>query len=232
MASASFFCWLWYCLFCSTFRNGVVADFRFPIASKILPLKKTSSTSGRKLSSPTQRKRFSVSANMKKCQNFFDRLCRGDVEPWSRGVHHALYWLSALSALEAVRLNKYGTISSFHADSKEALIPGVYKRLFYFARLRPRLLFCIGSLLRALQLCTPIVRIIDPSIGVGAGINLLAMICGSRWVKPLVLGWTLTRSFWTLLGAKKVEGGHLPITLSIRELERRKPPSIDEKVDK
>jgi hypothetical protein len=45
----------------------------------------------------------------------------------------------------------------------------------------------------SLQLCTPIRKVIDPSIGVGAGINLCALLAGSRWIKPLVLGWATTK---------------------------------------
>ena len=101
------------------------------------------------------------------------------------------------------------------------MVPSVYSKLFYFARLRPRLVFSVGSLLRALQLCTPLGRILDPSIGVGAGINLCAILAGSRWVKPLVLGWATTKYLWKWLGAERVGRAFLPITLSIREWEQQ-----------
>ncbi|CAJ1938304.1 unnamed protein product [Cylindrotheca closterium] len=97
----------------------------------------------------------------------------------------------------------------------------MYSKLFVFARLRPRLLFSVGALLRALQLCTPFQKVIDPSIGVGAGVNLCAVLAGSRWVKPVVLGWATTKAIWVWLGARQMDRAFLPITLSIHEWEDR-----------
>jgi hypothetical protein len=82
----------------------------------------------------------------------------------------------------------------------------LYSRLFYFARLRPRVLFAIGAGLRALQMTTsvaivrrnatqkglpedffragarrPVQHVFDPSAGSGAGLNLLALFAGARW---------------------------------------------------
>jgi hypothetical protein len=78
------------------------------------------------------------------------------------------------------------------------------------------------SLLCRLQLCTPLGKVIDPSIGVGAGINACALLAGSRWVKPFILGWATTKWIWTWLGARQVDRAYLPITLSIHEWEDKK----------
>ena len=79
----------------------------------------------------------------------------------------------------------------------------IYSRVFFFARLRPRLLFSVGALFRGLQLCTPLQQVFNPSAGVGVGVNLCALLAGSRWVQPVVVGWAATREFWTCLGARK-----------------------------
>ena len=77
----------------------------------------------------------------------------------------------------------------------------VYRTLFYFAKLKPRLLFAVGACLRALQQTTVIHMVFDPSVGVGAGLNLLALATASRWPSALLLGWAASKPFWTLLGA-------------------------------
>jgi hypothetical protein len=164
----------------------------------------------------------------RKIRLFLDDLVTGTVQQQgSRIVHHVLYWITAADAVHSIILNDYSTISflgvgSHHIETSSRFVPSVYSRLFYFARLRPRLLYAIGALLRALQLCTPFRRILDPSAGVGAGINLCALLAGSRWVKPLVLGWATTKWTWTWLGARQVDKAYLPITLSIHEWEDKK----------
>ena len=66
---------------------------------------------------------------------------------------------------------------------------------------RPRLLFVIGSCLRALQSSTVIQLVFDPTAGVGAGLNLLALWVSSQWPAPLVLGWAASKPFWRMLRA-------------------------------
>ena len=75
-------------------------------------------------------------------------------------------------------------------------------QLFYFARLKPRLLFVIGGMLRGLQLTTPIRFVFDPPAGCGAGLNLLCLLAGSRWPAAGVLGFALCKPFWCILGAE------------------------------
>ena len=75
-------------------------------------------------------------------------------------------------------------------------------QLFYFARLKPRLLFVIGGMLRGLQLTTPIRFAFDPPAGCGAGLNLLCLFAGSRWPAAGVLGFALCKPFWRILGAQ------------------------------
>lgn len=157
-------------------------------------------------------------------RKFINNVASGVVEAGPRAIHHVLYWLTAADALQSVVRNQYtdiiGTVTSRPVEWH--MVPSVYSKLFYFARLRPRLVYSVGALLRALQLCTPMGRILDPSIGVGAGINLCAILASSRWVKPLILGWTTTKYVWKWLGAKRVERAYLPITLSIKEWEEQK----------
>jgi len=92
-----------------------------------------------------------------------------------------------------------------------AIIP----KLFYFARLRPRLLFSVGALLRTLQLCTPLQRVLDPSAGVGLGVSFCTILASSRWISPLVLGWSLSARVWRWLGATAPPGVQVPIAVSL-----------------
>lgn len=165
-------------------------------------------------------------------QSAIDNLTSGKVSPGPRAIHHMLYWLTAADAIQSVIRNQYtdmiGALAVRPYDRN--MVPSVYSRLFYFARLRPRLLYAVGALLRALQLCTPLGRILDPSIGVGAGINLCAIIASSRWVKPLILGWATTKYAWKWLGAQRVRRAYLPITLSIREWEEQKAKKLPKNV--
>jgi hypothetical protein len=159
-------------------------------------------------------------------------LVSGTVKPGPQFLQHCLYWLTAADAVGCVFLNEYSSIltghnhnhNNNHHNNNNNMIPYsvLYSKLFYFAKLRPRLLYAIGALLRALQLCTPCRCILDPTIGVGAGINLCAILVGSLWVKPLVLGWATTKWAWTWLGARQVEKAYVPITVSIREWDERK----------
>lgn len=148
--------------------------------------------------------------------DFFWRLRRslrtGIIEPGPLYFHQILYWTTAADALQFVLFNEYS------GNTRTTM----YSKLFVFARLRPRLLFSLGSLLRALQLCTPFQKVFDPSIGVGAGINLCAILAGSRWVKPVILGWATTKCAWVWLGARQLDRAFLPITLSIREWEKKR----------
>lgn len=144
-------------------------------------------------------------------------LVEGTVQQGPRIIHHLLYWLTAFDAIESVRFNEYRVPYSNEAK----FVPSMYSKLFYFARLRPRLLYAVGALLRALQLCTPFQMILDPNAGVGAGVNFFAMVAGSRWPQPVVLGWATTKWLWVWLGARKVEGTQVPIKISIRELEKK-----------
>ncbi|KAG7367673.1 hypothetical protein IV203_030344 [Nitzschia inconspicua] len=160
---------------------------------------------------------------------WYNNLRKGTVhQPCTMVMQHILYWITAADAVHSLFLNEYSGLYGFLYSSSSALaermslVPSVYSKLFYFARLRPRLLYAIGALVRALQLCTPLRKVIDPCIGVGAGVNLCALLAGSRWVQPFVLGWATTKWLWTWLGACQVERAFLPITLSIHEWEDKK----------
>jgi len=104
-------------------------------------------------------------------------------KPSHRYFQHALYWITAADAVISVILNEYCDLSfpgASIASEKQGVVREVYSKLFYFARMRPRLLYSIGALVRALSLCTPLRHLIDPTVGVGAGIHFFAYLAGSR----------------------------------------------------
>jgi len=164
------------------------------------------------------------------CRSFretINELVTGFVrKPSHRYFQHALYWITAADTVVSVILNEYSDISFpgaiITSKDKSGVVREVYSKLFYFARMRPRLLYSIGALVRALSLCTPLRHLIDPTVGVGFGINFFAFLTGSRWVKPLILGWATTKAFWTWLGARPAGRAYVPITLSIHEWEEKK----------
>jgi len=86
-----------------------------------------------------------------------------------------------------------------------------YNMLFYFARLKPRVLFTIGSLLRALQMTTPIQYVFDPEVGIGTGCNLLCLFAGGRWPSVIVLGWAVSKHFWAALGSRPPPPRAIPV---------------------
>jgi len=100
-------------------------------------------------------------------------------------LQHSFYWTTAMDTILSVFLNEYsgislpGTVALLQTE-KQGVVREVYSKLFYFARMRPRLLYSIGALVRALSLCTPLKYLVDPSVGVGAGIHLFAYLAGSR----------------------------------------------------
>lgn len=142
-----------------------------------------------------------------------EKVCTGSVQKGPKVIHRLLFVLTATDALQAVVMNKYGKWSDSDKQNYGAKLLRLASRLF----VRPRLMYVVGALLRALQLSTPLHMIIDPSIGVGAGINLCALLARSRWLKSLVLGWATTKCFWKWMGATNVNQTSVPITLSIRD---------------
>lgn len=157
-----------------------------------------------------------------------NEIVTGEVrKPSHRYFQHALYWMTAADSIISIILNEY-TVFSFPGASiaapfeKQGVVREVYSKLFYFARMRPRLLYSIGALVRALSLCTPLRHLMDPTVGVGAGIHFFAHLACARWVKPLILGWATTKAFWIWLGARPVDRAFIPITLSIHEWEEKK----------
>jgi len=171
-----------------------------------------------RVSSSEQHSKKTRERPKKSIQKIHRALTTGKVKSGPKFVHHCFYWITSLDAVYSIFENEYCT--SFRGFVVVKHTP-VISKLFYFARLRPRLLYSVGALLRALQMCTPLERIFDPRVGVGAGINLFAFLAGSRWVKPLVLGWATTKWLWSWLGAGKLPRAYVPITLSIHEWEKR-----------
>ena len=75
-------------------------------------------------------------------------------------VGRALYALTTINPVLALLANDYTALrlrvpGCVPASNRGApTTAAVYRTLFYFARLKPRLLFCIGAAIRGLQLTT------------------------------------------------------------------------------
>lgn len=138
-------------------------------------------------------------------------------DPVSR-CHRACRWLyyaTIVNTVISVMVNDYKSIVPMLHLQLEGNRPAaaVYRSLFYFAKLRPRLLFVVGACLRALQQTTVIQLVFDPTVGIGAGLNLLALMTASRWPSALTLGWAASKPFWRLLRASPPPHVNVPITL-------------------
>lgn len=121
-----------------------------------------------------------------------------------------LYGLTSVNPLLSVLINQYTGIRNFRPvmvvhsaqENKDPLPKQIYRQIFYFARLRPRLLFAIGACARGLQQTTVLQLVFDPRLGVGFGLNMLALITNAQWPAPLVLGWACSKSSWRYLHAE------------------------------
>jgi hypothetical protein len=122
----------------------------------------------------------------------------------SQDLCRILYVATAINPVISTCANRYTGVwlRRRSQGSSAPAVDQIYRKLFYFARLKPRLLYVIGACLRALQQCTVLHFVFDPSIGVGAGLNLLARMCCSQWPAPLVLGWASSKRLWLALGAQ------------------------------
>ena len=141
-----------------------------------------------------------------------DKKRAAPLAPLSQKAQSALYAATSINPLVSVFANEYTGVRNFrpltllfpdgvHGQVGD-LPKQVYRTLFYFARLKPRLLFAIGACARALQMTTVLHLVFDPTVGVGAGLNLLALATGSQWPAALVLGWALSKPVWMFLGAE------------------------------
>ena len=64
-------------------------------------------------------------------------------------------------------------------------------------------------------------NLLDPSVGVGAGINLFGYLAGSRrWVQSFVLGFGTTKAVWRYLGARNKRNIQVPIAVSLAKKEQ------------
>eukprot|EP00747_Dinoflagellata_sp_TGD_P220101 gnl/TRDRNA2_/TRDRNA2_92111_c0_seq2.p1 gnl/TRDRNA2_/TRDRNA2_92111_c0~~gnl/TRDRNA2_/TRDRNA2_92111_c0_seq2.p1 ORF type:complete len:349 (-),score=34.60 gnl/TRDRNA2_/TRDRNA2_92111_c0_seq2:83-1129(-) len=122
---------------------------------------------------------------------------------------HVGYMLTCVNPFLSVCFNRYTGVCFYRPlvehrkKHPPPTIPSqVYSLFFYFARLRPRLLFAIGACLRGLQQTTLLQLLFDPRVGVGLGCNLLALMTGSSWPAPFVLGWALSQPVWAILHAE------------------------------
>ena len=111
---------------------------------------------------------------------------------------NSLYLVTVVNPIMALVNNDYSRRilvpgSPPSEEKKGNALAGLYRTIFYFARLKPRLMYSVGAGLRALQMTTPLQFIFDPPAGVGAGIDLLALASSSRWPAMLVLGWSTSK---------------------------------------
>ena len=124
---------------------------------------------------------------------------------WAR----LIYVLTALNPAVAVLCNDYAKMLG------RPYRPIRPQHLFFFARLKPRVTFTIGAMLRALQLTTAFQYVFDPSAGMGFGLDVLFLFAQSQWPATIVLGWSVTKPFWKLLGANPPSGLPVPISISM-----------------
>jgi len=139
-----------------------------------------------------------------------------NLRPLSPATCRLLYCATIVNPVISVCANEYRSIvpllGTRSSDSRN--LAAVYRTLFYFARLKPRLLFVVGSALRALQQTTPLKSVFDPAVGVGAGLNVMALATASRWPSALLLGWASSKPFWQLLRAAPPAKVQVPIRIS------------------
>mmetsp|Transcript_13931 Transcript_13931/g.30450 ORF Transcript_13931/g.30450 Transcript_13931/m.30450 type:complete len:227 (+) Transcript_13931:179-859(+) len=205
---------VWMIVFLSTLHMLLVVQAR-PI---LKPSSNSQWPSGWPFLSQQKKKKKRESSRHCLITSFWENLVTGQASPGPKALHHWLYWMTAVDAIENVLRNEYTTTTTATTFGGPFSTAAVYSKLFYFARLRPRLLYAVGAILRALQLCTPLGRVLDPTIGVGAGINLCGSLANSRWVKPLILGFATTKFVWKWLGARQPQGrAFVPISLSLGE---------------
>jgi hypothetical protein len=65
----------------------------------------------------------------------------------------------------------------------------------------PRALFMYGSLLRGLQTTSKLETVFQPSIGVGAVVNIGSILANETWMVPIVAGWFISGEVWRIVGA-------------------------------
>jgi hypothetical protein len=137
---------------------GASTAFTFPVA----PLRKVRGSFFRAQHEPTK--------TTVKSKRFHPRQIRAKIaEKSSRRqifahlARFALYWGSSIDSIQAVIANDYKKGWMSNVDAAEIkgakaqdagvrrYLPQVYSTIFYFARLRPRLLYSVGALFRALQ---------------------------------------------------------------------------------
>eukprot|EP00977_Amphora_coffeiformis_P011748 scaffold2868_cov171-Amphora_coffeaeformis.AAC.1 len=119
-----------------------------------------------------------------------------------------MYVLTALNPALAVFCNDYAKMMGPYRPVRT-------QHLFFFARLKPRVTFTIGAMLRALQLTTAFQYVFDPSVGMGFGLDVLFLFAQSKWPATIVLGWSVTKPFWKALGANPPSGLPVPISISM-----------------
>ena len=125
---------------------------------------------------------------------------------WSR----IFYSISALNPFLAVVFNDYTRMVLLAPRSRPSY------PLIFFTRLKPRVSFAIGAILRALQMTTAFQYVFDPTIGVGLGLDLVCYLAQSRWPATIVLGWSVTPRLWHALGAAPPSSRPVPISISMR----------------
>jgi hypothetical protein len=131
-----------------------------------------------------------------------------------------LYTATAINPFLAVFFNDYARmLEPVKQIQTHNRLAAAYETIFFFARLKPRVSFAIGAVLRALQLTTAFQYVFDPLAGVGFGLNIICLFAKSRWPATIVLGWSISKPMWKVLGACPPSGLPVPITVSFKKVE-------------
>jgi len=147
---------------------------------------------------------------------------------WAR----ILYITSALNPFLAVFFNDYSRmLEPFPSiqTQRTNIVSKTMMGVFSVIRLRPRVSFAVGALLRALQLNTPFQYVINPPVGVGFGLNAICLMANSRWPATIFLGWSMTEPLWKMLGSRVPSSSPVPITINFNSSKKKK--GADTKVD-
>lgn len=138
--------------------------------------------------------------------------------PWRRTARRSLCVVTSINPALAVLYNDYDAhridtnrmfrqLSPTSPTQPSTALP----KWLFSVGMRPRVMFTIGTVLRALQLTTPLKWVFDPSSGIAAGINLLCLWSGSKWPATIILGWVASPPFWRALGTDGPTAQPIPI---------------------
>ena len=135
---------------------------------------------------------------------------------WRTTARRTLCVVTSVNPALAVLSNDYeqrriGRIVGLTVPQASTAFDSILPKWLFSVVLRPRVLFSIGSMLRAVQMNSPLRHIFDPSCGIAAGVNLLCLWSNAKWPATMVLGWVISPLFWTALGGESPTMPAIPI---------------------